>query len=80
VKKRLTGWGLFFLRNIWWIQEKALPLYLVTKNIHKPTNIEFYMKRILFTVAAMVMGVVAWAQNDVMTREQADKLDSVTII
>lgn len=37
------------------------------------------MKRILFTVAAMVMGVVAWAQNDVMTREQADKLDSVTI-
>ena len=47
MKKRLNGWGLFFLRNIWWIQEKALPLYLVTKNIHKPTNIEFYMKRIL---------------------------------
>ncbi len=37
------------------------------------------MKRILFTIAALVMGVVAWAQNDAMTREQADKLDSVTI-
>ena len=37
------------------------------------------MKRVLFTVAALVMGVVAWAQNDAMTREQADKLDSVTI-
>jgi tetratricopeptide (TPR) repeat protein len=37
------------------------------------------MKRVLFTIAALVMGVVAWAQNDDMTREQADKLDSVTI-
>ena len=37
------------------------------------------MKRVLFTIAALVMGVVAWAQNDAMTREQADKLDSVTI-
>lgn len=37
------------------------------------------MKRLFFTIAAMMMFLVTWSQNDEMTREQADKLDSLTI-
>ena len=37
------------------------------------------MKRVLFSVVAIMMSVVAWSQSDEMTRAQADKLDSVTI-
>lgn len=37
------------------------------------------MKRVFLTVVAVMMGMMAWAQNDPVTREQADKLDSVTL-
>lgn len=37
------------------------------------------MKKLFVTIAAIMMCLAAWAQNDEMTREQADKLDSVTI-
>ena len=37
------------------------------------------MKRTFFTIAAMVMVLVAGAQSNEMTRAQADKLDSITI-
>ena len=37
------------------------------------------MKRASFFIATMMIVLVAGAQNDKMTREQADKLDSITI-
>ena len=37
------------------------------------------MKRILLIIAAMMLFLSAWCQTDEITRQQADKLDSVTI-
>lgn len=37
------------------------------------------MKRVLFSVVAIMMSVVAWSQTDEITRAQADKLDSLTV-
>ena len=37
------------------------------------------MKRILLTIAAMMFVLSAWCQTDEVTRQQADKLDSITI-
>ena len=37
------------------------------------------MKRILLTIAAMMPFLSAWCQTDEFTRQQADKLDSVTV-
>ena len=37
------------------------------------------MKKIFVMIAAIMMCLAAWSQNEEMTREQADKLDSLTI-
>ncbi len=37
------------------------------------------MKRVLLTIAAMMLFLPAWCQTDEITRQQADKLDSVTV-
>ena len=37
------------------------------------------MKRILLIIAAMMLFLSAWCQTDEITRQQADKLDSVTV-
>ena len=37
------------------------------------------MKRILLIIAAMMLFLSAWCQTDEFTRQQADKLDSVTV-
>ena len=38
-----------------------------------------FMKRILLIIAAMMLFLPAWCQTDEFTRQQADKLDSVTV-
>lgn len=37
------------------------------------------MRRALLTLTTMLVFIAAWSQNDEMTRQQADKLDSLTI-
>ena len=37
------------------------------------------MKRMLLIIAAMMLFLPAWCQTDEITRQQADKLDSVTV-
>ena len=37
------------------------------------------MKKLLLTITVMMMCLTTWAQNDEMTRAQADKLDSITV-
>lgn len=37
------------------------------------------MKRLFLTISVMMMCLTTWAQNDEMTRAQADKLDSITV-
>ena len=36
------------------------------------------MKRFFLTIATMLVFMTAWSQTDEMTRQQADKLDSLT--
>lgn len=37
------------------------------------------MKRLFLTISVMMMCLATWAQNDEITRAQADKLDSITV-
>lgn len=37
------------------------------------------MKRLFITITVMMMCLATWAQNDEITRAQADKLDSITV-
>ena len=37
------------------------------------------MKRLFLTITVMMMCLATWAQNDEITRAQADKLDSITV-
>jgi len=50
----------------------------ITQNIMNGTKL-IWKKRVLLTIAAMVVVLGAWSQNDAISREQADKLDSVTV-